>query len=75
MGSVWQLTNRRHKALVEFLAAGGQEVDMRDYGTCLGSIVLDVTDITPQLRDSCRMDCPGYPEYDEYQKVRRQMGM
>lgn len=75
MGHIWKLTDAKYKALVQYIAAGGNDVQLDNYGTYLGSTNLNVTDIDANLRDSCRMETPGYPEYDEYQKVKAKLGL
>lgn len=75
MGGVWKLTDAKYKALVQYIAAGGVDVCIDDYGTYLGTVQMDVTDIDGDKMSSCRMEVPGYPEYDEYQRVKAKMGL
>lgn len=73
MGGVWKLTDSKYKSLTQHIAAGGTEIDINDYGTYLGSVKMDVTDIDADKVAQCRMEVPGYPEYAEFQKVKAQM--
>lgn len=73
MGGVWKLSDAKYKALVQYIAAGGADVCVDDYGTYLGDIKMDVTDIDSSKVMSCRMEVPGYPEYAEFQKVKAQL--
>jgi hypothetical protein len=75
MGEVWSVSDRKYKALVEFIASGGNNINMDYYGKYLGSLRLNVSDMYQDLINSCRREVPGYPEYDEYQKVKVKLGM
>jgi predicted SpoU family rRNA methylase len=55
MGGIWSLTNRQYRHLVEYIAAGGKDVHLYRYGTHLGNVNLNVTDLErDNVADQCR---------------------
>lgn len=75
MGGVWKLTDAKYRALIQYIAAGGQDYLLDDYGTHIGNVKLDVTDADASLVYSCRQEVPGYPEYDEFQQAKAKVGL
>lgn len=46
-GGVWSLTDQKFKTLMEYIAAGGDNVLMDRWGRFVGFIEINVTDIDP----------------------------